>query len=167
MGTLFRDRGSMNDSSTPVCEKGNGPSNLRQFQRCGDCTPAGILDVGHTTESSSGVRVIDVNSPFSAQSGTTALGSSRTIAYGAGIRRKRSRRPFFLSEVFISIDAEAELCSARPGLRPGPTSFYPSAALRTAAFASKRVESITGNGDDSAVTRSGISVHPSTTASQP
>lgn len=43
----------------------------------------------------------------------------------------------------------------------------PSTALRTAARASSRVESRIGSGDDSAVTSNGISVHPSTTASQP
>ena len=44
---------------------------------------------------------------------------------------------------------------------------YPSTAFRTATRARSRVESSVGNGDESGVTSNGISVQPSTTASQP
>src|SRR5437660_12331413 len=81
MGMSFFDSGSMNESSTPVCEKGNGPSSFRQIQRCGECTSGGRLALGQTTESSSAVRVIEVKSPFVAQSGMGALGARRTMAY--------------------------------------------------------------------------------------
>lgn len=34
MGMSFVESGSMNESRTPVCENGNGPSSFRQIQWC-------------------------------------------------------------------------------------------------------------------------------------
>src|ERR1017187_5528587 len=82
IGMPLFDNGSMNESSTPACENGKGPSSLRQIQR-------------------------------------------------------------------------------------GPWDPQPATAFCTAALASRRVESSVGSGEDSGDTSSGISVQPSTTASQP
>ena len=80
IGTPFAESGSMNAKSTPVNENGNGPSSLKQLQRSGEGTSAGRFSLRHTIDNSSAVRVIEVNSPFVAHSGTAASAASRTIA---------------------------------------------------------------------------------------
>src|ERR1700758_2421635 len=90
MGMPFDDSGSMNDSSTPVWEKGNGPWSFRHIQWCAELISAGTLSAGQTIESSSDVREIDVNSPSVAHAGTGASGANRTIAYGPASLRNLS-----------------------------------------------------------------------------
>src|SRR6201987_5533554 len=90
IGMPFDDRGSINDNSTPVCENGNGPSSFRHIQWCGESISAGGFFAGQTIESSSGVRVIDVNSPSVAHAGTGASGANRTIVYGPASLRNLS-----------------------------------------------------------------------------
>src|SRR5579863_1238720 len=93
MGMSFEDRGSMNDSSTPVCENGNGPSSFRHIQWCGESTSGGTLPATQTMESSSGVRVIELNSLSLAHAGTDDSGANRTMAYGpANLRNLRVGR---------------------------------------------------------------------------
>ena len=71
MGMRLFDSGAIKDSRIPVCEKGNGPSSLRQIQRSWESASAGRFVSGQTMESSSAVRVIEVKlPPFVAQSGT-------------------------------------------------------------------------------------------------
>src|SRR5580698_1720618 len=90
MGMPLVDRGSMKESSTPVCERGNGPSSLRQIQRCWEFASAERFSSGQTIESSSALRLTEVKSPFVAQAGTGASGARRTLAYKPGSRRNFS-----------------------------------------------------------------------------
>jgi hypothetical protein len=52
------------ESNTPVCEKGNGPSSLKQIQWDSELRLAGGLSAGHTIDSSSAVRVTEEKTPF-------------------------------------------------------------------------------------------------------
>src|SRR5580700_8848649 len=92
MGRPWFESGSMKESSTPVCEKGNGPSSLRQIQLGPRSTSFGILSAEHTMDSSSPVRVIEVKSPFVAHSGMDAFGGWRITAYRPGSWRNLSMR---------------------------------------------------------------------------
>ena len=92
--------------------------------------------------------------------GIGASGGKRQTAKVAGRRRN-------FSCMRIAFQNLAELRSAWTGRRPVPTQFQVPTAFLTAALASSRVESRVGSGEESGVTRSGISVQPRTTASQP
>jgi len=80
MGIALFESGAMKESRIPVCEKGNGPSSLRQIQHGAAENSFGMLSEGHTMESSSAVRLIEVKAAVVAQVGTGALGGWRTMA---------------------------------------------------------------------------------------
>src|SRR5579872_4864891 len=84
IGMPWFERGSMKESRTPVCENGNGPSSLRQIHRGRGSISFGMFSAEQTMDSSSAVRVIEVNSPRPAQDGKEVSGASRTMAYGPG-----------------------------------------------------------------------------------
>ena len=93
---------------------------------------------------------------------------------GEGFAQPAELDPVTLNGRFVWRGGHSVKLNAREAeLRSGtddaciPTRTYPSMAFRTAARASNRVESSVGIGDDSGVTSRGISVQPSTTASQP
>jgi hypothetical protein len=87
VGVVGRDRKDGNaiarqrlkESSTPVCENGNGPSSLRQIQRRPAFISSGTFSIGQTIESSSAVRVMEVNSALVTHSGMATSGASRTM----------------------------------------------------------------------------------------
>src|SRR6266853_2815637 len=90
IGTPLLDSGSMKESSTAVCENGNGPSSLKQIQWHSELRFAGRLSAGHTIDRSSAVRVTEEKTPLVAHSGTVASGSMRTMAYAPGSQRNLS-----------------------------------------------------------------------------
>src|SRR5579864_841946 len=94
MGMPAPDNGSIKDRSTPVSEKENGPSSLRQIQRGLGLTSFGKLSAGQTIEISSVVREMEVKSPWVAQSGSGSSGAWRTTTYGPGRRRNLRWRIF-------------------------------------------------------------------------
>lgn len=114
-------------------------------------------------ESSSAVRVMEMNGEVEGNLGTGASeGKRRTVKV---IGRRRNLRC-----MTVISSGKTEPSFARPwtNLRPVPTwSQVVLTAFLTAAFASRRVESSVGSGEESGVIRSGISVQPRTTASQP
>src|SRR5881409_2935703 len=71
------------EATRPVTEKSNGPSSFRQRQPAA-ARRSGTAASGQMIESSSAVRVIEVNGPAPAQSGTRAPGSSRQTANDPG-----------------------------------------------------------------------------------
>src|SRR6266478_908841 len=177
IGTPLLDSGSMKESSTAVCENGNGPSSLKQIQWHSELRLAGSLSAGHTIDSSSAVRVTEEKTPFVAQFGTVAAGSMRTMAYAQGSQRNLScRRPgswgfspssratgIFLSS-FMTLRDRARL-HRRAGYPP--SNVQSSTALRNAARAKMHVESSVGSGAASGDRSSGTSVQPRIRASQP
>src|SRR6267142_3848045 len=78
-------------ATRPVTEKSNGPSSFRQRQPRAAWTPPGTDGSGQTTDSSSAVRVIELNEPAPAHGGTGASGSRRQTANSPGNSAKRSR----------------------------------------------------------------------------
>src|SRR2546422_7114494 len=78
-------------ATRPVAEKSNGPSSFRQRQPPAAWIPAGTDDSGQTTDSSSAVRVIELNGPAPAHGGTAAAGSRRQTANSSGNNAKRRR----------------------------------------------------------------------------
>ena len=118
--------------------------------------------MGQTMDSSSAVRVMEVKSTVGLGAGIGASGAKRQTVKLAGRRRNLSCMKAPGRKDLV------ELCSAWTGRRPvSPQSQVVPTAFITAALASRRVESRVGSDEESGVTSSGISVQPSTTASQP
>src|SRR4051812_23025472 len=69
--------GSSTDASTPVMENGNGPCSWKQRQSFSDFTLLGAYLLSQTTESSSGVRVMENTSPRVAHCGIEESAASR------------------------------------------------------------------------------------------
>src|SRR5690348_567578 len=78
--------GAASEASTPVVSNGIGPGTFSARQPVSTCTSGGTASSGQTIDSSSGVRVIEVNASWSsrAHDGTRALAGSRHTASGSG-----------------------------------------------------------------------------------
>src|SRR5271166_7120209 len=76
----------------PVWSSGRGPAKRRARQPRLALTPAGTRDSAHTTDNSSGVRVIDHQADEVAHTGTGSPASRRQIAIGLGSRVREWRR---------------------------------------------------------------------------
>src|SRR5215831_4127712 len=80
------ESGFINEASTPVSEKGNGPSSFRHAQSPSCRTSAGTCPTQQTTESSSSVRVTEKKGPRRAQLGTSEPAGSWQTANEPGNR---------------------------------------------------------------------------------
>jgi hypothetical protein len=80
MGTPRSARGSRKEAKTPVSEKGNGPSSLKQVHGDSHFAFCGAWSAGQTMESSSAVRVIEVKRAVAVSAGIGASGASRHTA---------------------------------------------------------------------------------------
>src|SRR5690242_4514855 len=129
MGMARSESGWMNETSTPVCVKGKGPSSLRQTQSASCFASGGTAEAGQTMESSSVVRVIEKKLLESAHSGTAASAGRRQTANWPETRE-------YFNEGREAMDAGVV----------GMGFVQPSTALRNAARASRRVESRIGSG---------------------
>src|SRR5581483_9542552 len=90
IGMPAAESGPMNDAKTPVMESGKGPSSLRHTHPPSVLAPEGTWAEGHTIESSSGVRVIELKvAGRSAHSGITADPSNRQMENGPGMKLNR------------------------------------------------------------------------------
>src|SRR5258708_33682091 len=87
MGTPLLESGSMNERSTPVCEKENGPSSFRHIQRGPGSTSCGMFAAGQTIErSSAGGGVVGEEAPPAPPRNAGAGGENPTAGKAGGRR---------------------------------------------------------------------------------
>src|SRR5579863_9070757 len=93
MGTPFSARGPITEARIPTSEKENGPSILRHAQCVLAFSSLGTLAAAQTMESSSAVRVTELNGPLPAQSGSGAAAGKRQTANCPGTQESFKARP--------------------------------------------------------------------------
>src|SRR5919112_398152 len=90
MPTSHLASGAATEARTPVSPKPKGPSSFKARQPLSQVIPAGTRSSGHTTDSSSGVRVTQKNGAPVAHGGISADGSSRQTARRSWSTERRS-----------------------------------------------------------------------------
>ena len=91
MGIFACAKGSRNAASTPVIEKGKGPSSFSATQPFSERTPSGTRSSSHTMESSSLARTTEKSGPSSAHGGSGESASKRHTASRSERRRNFNR----------------------------------------------------------------------------